>query len=202
MICQRIGVTSVAEAGYLTVRVQRDGLVCVLAVSGELDVLTAGRFAEAAAAAVETPAERLVLDLSGLRFTDCCGARALAATARAAAVGCPVIVRSVSPAVRRVLDLAGLNLESRGLAPGSADRLWLETQWLHAWARHNRHQSRQLAETVAATQDKVADTLIQLADRRPHRAGELAARSQIARTRAAQFRGLTTSGRPAGCTPP
>ena len=181
------------ETDYLTATVQRDGVVCVLAVSGELDVLTVPRYAESAAAAVEAPAERFVLDLSGLRSADCCGARALTATAQAAAAGCPVIVRSVSPAVRRVLDLLALNLESGGLASSSrAARLRRESQRLHASARHAVQRSRRLAETVAATADKVADTLIQLADRRPHKADRLVALSQIARERAAHFRSQST----------
>ena len=183
-----------AEAEYLTATVERGDAACVLAVRGELDVLTVPRFAESAAAAVETPAERFVLDLAGLRSTDCCGARSLAATAQAAAAGCPVIVRSVNPAVRRVLDLLGLNLEPGGLAPSSrAARLRLESQRLHAWAQHAMQESRRLAETVAATEDKVADTLIELADRRPHKADELTALSQLARTRAARFRSQATT---------
>lgn len=178
-----------AEADYLTATVERDGVVCVLAVSGELDVLTVPRFAESAATAVATPAERFVLELSGLRCADCCGARSLAATAQAAAARCPVIVRSVGPAVRRMLDLLALNLESGGLAPGGrAARLRLESQLLHASAQHAVQRSRRLAETVAATEDRVADTLIQAAERRPHKADELVALSQRARTRAAHFR--------------
>ena len=182
-----------AEADYLTATVERDGVVCVLAVSGELDVLTVPRFAESAAEAVQTPAERFVLDLSGLRSADCRGARTLAATAQAAAAGCPVIVRSVRPPVRRVLDLLALNLESGGQAPASrAARLRRESQRLHACARRTVQQSRRLAETVAATEDKVADTLIQLADGRPHKADELVALSQVARERAAHFRSQAT----------
>jgi anti-anti-sigma factor len=83
----------------------RHGPVCVLAVTGELDLFTVADLAESAAAALAAPAERFVLDLSGLRFIDCSGARALGAVTQAVPAGCPVIVRSVSPAVRRVMDL-------------------------------------------------------------------------------------------------
>jgi anti-anti-sigma factor len=100
------------DAGYLCFRVERDGAVCVLSVIGVLDFLTAEGFAERAGLAVGGRAERLVLDLSGLAFADCCGARALAAVTRAAPGDCPVIVRSARPVVRRLLDLMNLDLES------------------------------------------------------------------------------------------
>ena len=67
-----------AKAGYLRVETAHHGLVCVLAVTGELDLLTVADLAESAAAALQTRAERFVLDLSRLSFIDCCGARALA----------------------------------------------------------------------------------------------------------------------------
>ena len=92
--------------------------------------------AESAAAALKTPAERFVLDLSRLSFIDCCGVRVLAAITRTIPAGCPVIVRSVSPAVRRVLDLMGLNLESRAMVPGNgAARLVLESQRIRSLAQ-------------------------------------------------------------------
>jgi anti-anti-sigma regulatory factor len=145
--------------------------------------------AESAAAALKTPAERFVLDLSRLSFTDCVGARALATITRTVPADCPVIVRSVSPGVRRVLDLMGLNLESRAMVPGTqAARLLLESQRIRSLAHHAMAESRTLAETLAATEDRVADTLTRLADRRPQRAGRLAPPSHTARTHAAHLR--------------
>ena len=177
------------KADYLKVETAHHGQVCVLAVAGELDLCTAANLAESAAAALRIPAERFVLDLSGLRFVDCCGARALVAMTQAVPASCPVIVRSVSPAVRRVMDLMGVNLEFRGVVPGSqAARLVLESQRVRSLAQQAMAESRMLAEAVAATEDHVADTLIRLADRRPHRAGRLTAMSQAARTQAAHFR--------------
>jgi len=180
----------VVKAGYLKVETARHGLVCVLAVTGELDLCTVADLAESAAAALKTPAERLVLDLARLSFTDCCGARALAAITRTIPADCPVIVRSVSPAVRRVMDLMGVNLESRAMEdPGNQGaRLLLESQRIRSLAQQAMAESRTLAETLAATEDRVADTLTRLADSRPHRAGRLAALSHTARTEAAQFR--------------
>jgi anti-anti-sigma factor len=179
----------VVKAGYLKVETARHGLVCVLTAAGELDLFTVADFAGSAAAALRTPAERFVLDLSRLSFIDCCGVRALAAMTRTVPAGCPVIVQSVSPAVRRVLDLMGVNLESRAMVPGhQAARLVLESQRIRSLARQAMAESRSLAETLAATEDRVADTMTRLADHRPHRAGRLAALSHTARTQAAQFR--------------
>ena len=68
----------------LTVTITREGRVCVLSVSGELDIAAAPALTRQAAAALQDPAERLIVGLSGLAFLDCCGARALAAVTRAA----------------------------------------------------------------------------------------------------------------------
>jgi anti-anti-sigma factor len=97
--------------------------VCVLSVSGELDFLCAGSLVRRARGLVDGRAERLVLDLSGLMFADCAGARALAAVAGLVPGHCPVIVRSAQPAVRRILELMGADLESgRGAALPGAGR--------------------------------------------------------------------------------
>jgi anti-anti-sigma factor len=179
----------VVKADYLKVETARLGPVCVLAVTGELDLFTVANLAESAAAALRTPAERFVLDLSRLNFIDGCGARALATMTQAGPAGRPVIVRSVSLAVRRVVDLMGLNLELRAMVPGDqAARLLLESQRIRSLAQQAMAESRTVAESVAATEDKVADTLTRLADRRRDRAGRLLALSQTARIQAAHFR--------------
>jgi anti-anti-sigma regulatory factor len=67
-------------------------------------------------AAQQSP-ERLVPDVSGLPFADCAGVRALAAVAGLVPDHCPVIVRSARPAVRRILELTGADLESGRGAP-------------------------------------------------------------------------------------
>jgi anti-anti-sigma factor len=112
----------VVGTGYLKFRVERDGAVCVLSVSGVLDLVTAEGFTERAGLAICGRPERFVLDLSGLAFADCAGARALAAVTRAVPGDCPVIVRSARPIVRRLLDLMNLDLEcGRGKADADAD---------------------------------------------------------------------------------
>ena len=57
----------------LTVTITREGRVCVLSVSGELDIATTPALTRHAAAALQDPAERMIIDLSGLEFLDCCG---------------------------------------------------------------------------------------------------------------------------------
>jgi anti-anti-sigma factor len=109
----------VVDAGQVSVRVAYVGAVCVLSVSGELDLICADSFAERARRLVDAQAERLVLDVSGLMFADCAGARRLADVTGMVPDDCPVIVRSARPVVRRVLELMGLDLES---ARSRADR--------------------------------------------------------------------------------
>jgi anti-anti-sigma factor len=102
------------SAPSLRVKVERDGGVCVLAVRGELDIATIPELARKAAAALEVPPVRLVLDLSGLEFIDCAGAQALAAVTETVPAGCPIAVGSMSCAAQRVLGVLGMNLERPG----------------------------------------------------------------------------------------
>jgi anti-anti-sigma factor len=100
----------------------------VLAVRGELDLGSSVMFTEftEGVVAVMTPQpRRVVVDLSGLRFIDCSGARALAAVTSSPLGQCPVVMRSVRPAVHRVLELMGLDL---GLAEPGLDLMNLDPQ--------------------------------------------------------------------------
>ena len=96
----------------LTITTIRDEAVCTLILDGDLDISAASGFLQSASRVVGDRTERLVLDLAGVTFLDCSGLRALAIAAGFAPGGCPVIVRSLSPAVRRILGLTGLNLEN------------------------------------------------------------------------------------------
>jgi anti-sigma B factor antagonist len=139
----------------LKVEVKREGRVCRLSVGGELDIATAPVLAALAAPAVRGPAERLVVDLSGLEFIDCCGVRALAAVTRAAPPGCPVVVRGATGLVRRVLDIVAIRLDRHGQeAIDRAAWLVLESQVLRSWARQVRADSRSL---VASSRDARAE---------------------------------------------
>jgi anti-anti-sigma factor len=77
----------------------------VIAVSGELDMSNSARLEAAVESAVAGGPERLVFDLSGLRFMDSAGIAVLLGAA--GRVG-TIEVRDPSPPVRRVVELTGL----------------------------------------------------------------------------------------------
>ena len=130
----------------LTVTITREGRVCVLSVSGELDIATIPTLTRQATAALQEPAERLIIDLSGLEFLDCSGVRALAAVTRAAPPGCPVLVRGAGTRARRILDLLAVPLDRPGtVSLDRAEWLILEAQVLRSWSRETRTHSRTLA---------------------------------------------------------
>lgn len=99
-----------ADTDALTIKAVHDGRICVFTLSGALDLTTAAEFLEHVARTVDDRTERFVLDLAGLAFLDCAGARALVMATYAAPSGCPVIVRSVSPPAARLIDLLDLDL--------------------------------------------------------------------------------------------
>ena len=98
------------DADALTIKTVHDGRICALTLSGTLDFATAAEFLERVAEAVDDRTERFVLDLAGLGFVDCDGARALVMAKYAVPDSCPVIIRSISPPVAGLLDLLSLNL--------------------------------------------------------------------------------------------
>jgi anti-anti-sigma factor len=100
----------------LTVKTVRDGPVCALILSGDLGLTETGGFLGPVALAIDDRTERLVLDLAGVTFLDCAGVRALAMAASFAPSGCRVIIRSLSPAARRILELLDLDVASIGQA--------------------------------------------------------------------------------------
>jgi anti-anti-sigma factor len=78
----------------------------VVSVSGELDISNAARLEAAVESLTATRPERLIFDLSGLRFMDSAGIAVLvAATGKVGAVQ----LRDPSPIVRRVIELTGLS---------------------------------------------------------------------------------------------
>jgi len=110
----------------LTVKAIRDGPVCTVILCGDLDLAETGGFLEQAALAVDDRTERLVFDLAGVTFLDCAGLRALSIAARLAPGGCPVIIRSLSPMARRIVELLGLDLANlRELSLGRELQDWL-----------------------------------------------------------------------------
>ena len=98
------------DAYALTIKTVRDGPVCTLILRGDLDLLETGRFLEQAALAVDDQTERLGFDLAGVLFLDCAGMQALRIATRFARGGGPVIIGSLSPMPRRIVELLGLDL--------------------------------------------------------------------------------------------
>jgi anti-anti-sigma factor len=100
------------ELGDLTLQTVRVGSRTVIAASGEIDLMTAGGFEEAAVAALDGGAPELWIDLSEVTFIDSSGIHALLAVRsrvdaldRRFAVVCPI-----GP-VRRALGIARLDEE-------------------------------------------------------------------------------------------
>ena len=117
------------DADALTVNAVRDGPVSTLILCGDLYLPETGGFLEQAALAVDDRTERLVFDLAGVTFLDCTGIRALSIAARLAPSGCPVIIRSLSPMARRIVELLGLDLANlRELSLGQELQDWLRDE--------------------------------------------------------------------------
>ena len=109
----------------LTVNAVR-GPVTTLILCGDLDLPATDGFLDQAALAVDDRTEQLVFDLAGVTFLDCAGIRALSIAARLAPGGCPVIIGSLSPMARRIVELAGLDLVNlRELSRGQELPDWL-----------------------------------------------------------------------------
>lgn len=78
----------------------------VFTVTGDLDLMTAAPLREAVAAALRAGERRMIFELGGLRFIDSAG---LAVLIEASASTDSVQLRSASPAVRRAIELTGLD---------------------------------------------------------------------------------------------
>jgi anti-sigma B factor antagonist len=137
----------------LTVTVKREGRICVVSVSGELDIATAPALA-GQAAVLPGGIERLIVDLSGLEFIDCRGVQVLIGVTRAVPPGCPVLVRGVTGRVRRVLDILAVSLGWEGqVTLDRGEWLILESQVQRSWAQQVRADSRNLVATARAARE-------------------------------------------------
>ena len=100
----------IIELGQLTLRSRRDGDVHTIALTGEMDLSNAGEVERELLHAKATNARAIVLDLSGLQFTDSTGIRLLiAADARSRADSCRLTLTRPPAAVARVLCIAGVD---------------------------------------------------------------------------------------------
>ncbi len=81
----------------------------VLAATGEIDLSSAGRFAQELAALVGDASGTAAVDLSGVTFMDSSGVRELlAANRQAEAAGVQMVLANPSTACRRVLEVSGV----------------------------------------------------------------------------------------------
>lgn len=81
----------------------------VLALSGELDVVSAPELAQLLSEVLAQPHARVMLDLNGLRFVDSAGVSVLIkAKQRAGAGGRTLVLRRPTEQLERVFALVGL----------------------------------------------------------------------------------------------
>ena len=107
--------------GRVTIEVDtRQGTTTVV-IKGELDLLTMPYLAERLALVPRESPGRLVFDLAATSFMDCGSARLIAAAGQRLAGGRRPVIRRPAPAVRRILELTGLDarFEIEALAVGS-----------------------------------------------------------------------------------
>lgn len=80
-----------------------------ITIDGDIDIATLSVFGDAFEACRRSGGRELVLDMSGVRFMDSQGLHMLLATDQAMRdLGGNLVVASPSPAVRRLLDVSGL----------------------------------------------------------------------------------------------
>jgi anti-sigma B factor antagonist len=96
------------ELEDLRITVESRGSAVVLAVAGELDMLTANQLAQAIATALEARPQILVVDLSKVEFMASAGMNVLAAASQAAGSTTQLRVVAVGNVTFRPLRIAGL----------------------------------------------------------------------------------------------
>ncbi len=101
---------SAGSPGLLAINVEVSQDSATVVITGELDLTTRPLLIEHLSPILCTRPRRLVLDMAGTGFIDCGSARLIASAARFLPGSRPVI-RHPSRAVRRVLELTGLDLD-------------------------------------------------------------------------------------------
>jgi len=95
------------EDEEFAVRVQRDAQATVIAVHGEVDLMTAQQFGAALEQAARERPDVFVVDLTGLTFLGSLGLSHLVAANAANGPGVMRVVATGGP--RRAIDVTGLN---------------------------------------------------------------------------------------------
>jgi anti-sigma B factor antagonist len=95
---------------YLVVTAEHHSKRSVLRLQGELDVSSRDHLCHAISSALENHPPVLVMDLSGLSFTDCAGLSVLVwAHKRQAGCGHRLVITGAKPITQRLLHLTGLD---------------------------------------------------------------------------------------------
>jgi anti-sigma B factor antagonist len=93
----------------LTVRADEAAGTATVVISGELDFTSTPSLAEQLAQVLARKPRRLVFDLAQVGFIDCASARLIVGTGRNLPEGRQPVIRRPAPAVRRILELTGLD---------------------------------------------------------------------------------------------
>jgi anti-anti-sigma factor len=93
----------------LSVESRRDSDTAVLALTGEIDMSTAGRLRTAVGDALSGAPGRIVLDFGGVTFCDSQGLSTLIGLSRqAGAADCALVLTNLGDFLLRLLDITGL----------------------------------------------------------------------------------------------
>jgi anti-anti-sigma factor len=94
----------------LRFKLTKDGTLETLFVAGELDISSAAGLEHAVSQAIDGQGQEFRLDLSGLTFMDSTGAKAIVHVHKhVERLGRLLVVVSPTPAVRKVLEILGLD---------------------------------------------------------------------------------------------
>lgn len=92
----------------IQIAADQQGDICVMAITGSIDALTADRLVEALAEQLRSGHTRLVADFAQVEYTSSAGLRVLLTTLKDARQrGGDLRLASIRPNVRQVLELSG-----------------------------------------------------------------------------------------------
>lgn len=111
-------VTAPGPGTWLDVVTEHHDKHSLLRLRGELDVSNTGQLRAAITSAMESQPPVLVVDLSGLGFTDCAGLSVLVwARQQQNRCGHELVITGDRPIIRRLLQLTGHDAYLRGGSP-------------------------------------------------------------------------------------
>lgn len=93
----------------LTVRGHWDGGTAIVTATGEIDFTTIDTLSVRLSAVLSGSPQRLVIDLAQVSFLDSAGLHGLTRVHKALPEGCPLVLRSPQPKVRRIFEITGLD---------------------------------------------------------------------------------------------